>query len=192
MVFSSVVLIWFSGLVFVVFHSFTAAQVCKAWCYQHGLTEPKYRLLYSVVAVLSTAAWLFYVQQLPDAPFYAWDGTMQMLFWLIQAVGLLIALAAFSPIDGLVFLGLKKAKSGQDPFVVQGVYRWMRHPMYMGAMLILLAMPEQTWNGFHFTLVICLYFILGSRLEERRMLAEHPDYADYQQQVAAFIPKIRR
>jgi len=56
---------------------------------------------------------------------------------------------------------------------------------------MILAMPEQTWNGLHFSLVICAYFIIGSRFEERRMLREHPDYADYRQRVGAFTPKLR-
>jgi len=55
-------------------------------------------------------------------------------------------------------------------------------------MLILLAMPIQTWNGLHLALVICFYFIVGSRYEEARMLLAHPSYASYQQRIPAFIP----
>jgi len=118
-----------------------------------------------------------------------------VVWWMLvsaQILGLAVALAAFLPIDGLVFLGLRKAKEGREPFLVNGIYRHLRHPMYTGAMLVLLAMPEQTWNGLHFSLVICLYFIIGSRFEEARMLREHPDYAGYRQRVAAFVPTFRK
>jgi len=181
--------IWLSGLIFAVSHSLLASGSCKQWVYQLGLHEPRYRLLYSTVAIFTTATWIFYVHQLPDTPLYQ---TGNMLWWLlvsVQALGVVIALAAFQPIDGLVFLGLRKAPINNDPFIERGIYRWLRHPMYAGAMLILLAMPEQSWNGLHFTLVICLYFIVGSRYEEGRMLAAHPDYAAYRRRVPAFIPR---
>ena len=59
-------------------------------------------------------------------------------------------------------------------------------------MLILLAMPEQTWNGLSLALLICVYFLVGARFEESRMLEEHADYANYQKSVPAFLPKLRR
>jgi len=40
--------------------------------------------------------------------------------------GLIVARAAFQPIDGLVFLGLRKAKTSNDPFIERGIYRWLR------------------------------------------------------------------
>ncbi|MDQ6996475.1 MAG: NnrU family protein [Mariprofundus sp.] len=181
--------IWLSGLIFAVSHSLFASQRCKQWAYEHGLREPRYRLLYSLTAIIATGVWVFYVHQLPDTPFYQTDG---MLWWMlasVQVFGLLVALAAFQPIDGLVFLGLRQSSSVNDPFIERGIYRFLRHPMYAGAMLILLAMPAQTWNGLHFALVICIYFIIGSRYEETRMLAAHPDYAAYRLRVPAFIPR---
>jgi len=142
-------------------------------------------------AIVATGAWVLFVHQLPDSPLYQTGG---WLFWSLiatQVLGVFIALAAFQPIDGLVFLGLRKSREGKEPFVVRGVYRYVRHPMYAGAMLILLAMPEQTWNGLHLALAICLYFMIGSRYEETRMLADHPEYAAYRNATPAFVPFVR-
>ncbi|MDQ6987799.1 MAG: isoprenylcysteine carboxylmethyltransferase family protein [Mariprofundaceae bacterium] len=181
--------IWLSSLIFAVSHSLLAAERCKQWFYRHGLREPRYRLLYSIVAVMATAAWVVYVHQLQDTALYQTDGVVWLAMVCVQVLGLIVALAAFQPIDGLAFLGLRKAKTDCDPFIERGIYRWLRHPMYVGAMLILLAMPEQTWNGLHFALVVCVYFIVGARFEERRMIAQHPDYLAYRQRVPAFIPR---
>jgi len=185
----SITWIVLSGLIFAVSHSLLASKSLKLWAYKRGLKEPRYRLMYSMIGVLSTVFWLWFVRTLPDAPLYDADGLLRMGLYLIQGLGFIIALAAFQPIDGLVFLGFRRAKMSQDPFVVRGIYRWVRHPMYLGAMLILLAMPTQTFNGLCLSLVICVYFIVGSVFEERRMLFEHADYADYQDKVGAFIPK---
>ena len=182
--------IWLSGLIFAVSHSLLASRRCKQWAYSHGLREPRYRLLYSIMAILATGAWVLYVHHLPDFPLYQSDGLFYALLIAVQILGLIVALAAFYPIDGLVFLGLRKARQGKEPFIERGIYRHIRHPMYAGAMLILLAMPAQSWNSLHFALVICLYFIIGYRYEEARMLADHPDYAAYRLRVPAFVPRI--
>jgi len=60
--------------------------------------------------------------------------------------------------------------------------------MYTGAMLVVLMMPEQSMNGLTFALLICVYFLIGSRFEEQRMIHAHPDYKIYQRNVPAFIP----
>jgi len=75
--------------------------------------------------------------------------------------------------------------------VVSGIYNYLRHPMYAGLMLFLLASPEQSYNGLAFTLVVSAYMVYGSKLEEKRLLAEHPDYLQYQQEVPAFVPTLK-
>jgi len=75
-------------------------------------------------------------------------------------------------------------------FAEHGIYRHMRHPMYSGVMLALLASPVHTVNSLNLFAVIATYFIIGSKFEERRMLVTYPQYAEYQQRVAAFIPHI--
>lgn len=167
-----------------------ASTRCKQWLYGSGVREPRYRFYYSLLAVVTTALWIGFVHQLDDHPLYHADGMTRVMLIALQAIGGAIALAAFRPIDGLAFLGLRSSPQGIDPFIIQGIYRHLRHPMYTGAMLILLAMPQQTWNGLNLALAICTYFIIGARLEERRMLAAHPEYAAYRDTVPAFIPAI--
>lgn len=188
-IWQSAVLIWLSGLVFAIFHSITASNRCKQWLYQLGLKEPSYRLTYSLLAILTTGVWLWYIHHLPDMALYQTDGLLWWSLVFLQIIGGAIVFAAFLPIDGLAFLGLRKSKYGVDPFIISGIYRKIRHPMYSGVMLILLATPEQSWNGLSFSLILCIYFIIGSRFEEKRMLAEHPEYVLYQRSTPAFIPQ---
>jgi len=180
--------IWFSGLIFALIHSLLASQFIKRWCHEKGLVEPRYRLFYSLLAVLLTGAWVLYIHQLPDTPLYAFEGSIRYLLRGLQLVGLGIILASFQSIDGAAFLGLKRASKNQDPFIEKGIYHYLRHPMYSGTMLALLSSPAQTQVGLHFTLTICVYFILGARLEEQRMLDQHPEYLHYRQRTPGFIP----
>lgn len=187
---SSVVLLWLYTLAFAVVHSLMATNSLKTKLYAKGLAVHHYRLLYSVFSMMITAIWLWAICQLADAPLYQVDGMLRYLLYAMQITGLMIVMAAFIPIDGAVFLGLKKAEESADPLIIQGIYRYIRHPMYSGFMLVLLAKPEQTEVGLHFALAVSLYFIIGSTLEEKRMLAEHQDYAEYKLRVGAFIPKL--
>jgi protein-S-isoprenylcysteine O-methyltransferase Ste14 len=185
----TVTMVWLYTLGFALLHSLAAANAVKQRFYARGWQIHHYRLLYSLVGVISTLIWLGLIHALADSSLYAVDGVAKYGFYALQALGIGIAVSALLPIDGAVFLGLKKAEKQVDPFVVRGIYQYIRHPMYAGAMLYLLAKPEQTVVSLHFALAVSLYFILGSKLEERRMLAENPEYADYQQQVGAFMPK---
>jgi len=188
----SILLVWFSGLVFGLLHSFTASNRCKVLFYSAGMQPHQYRLLYSVAGALTTVAWVWFVQQLTDTQLYQSSGLVWWLLLSLQLLGAAIALAALLPIDGAVFLGLRKSPSDADPFVVEGIYKFIRHPMYSGAMLILLFMPEQTMNGLNFAIMVSVYFVVGSKFEEKRMLLEHSDYESYQKTVPAFIPKLKR
>lgn len=188
----SPILIGLSGFAFAIFHSLTATFRCKAWFEARGMSAQYYRLLYSIVAVFTTMLWLWLVYELPDVGVYASQGWLW--WWLVglQVLGGMVAFAAFWPIDGAVFLGLRQAPESIEPFVVSGIYRWIRHPMYSGVMLFLWASPNQSVNSLSVVVVVCCYFIWGARFEEKRMLAQHPDYAIYQQHVPAFIPKMKR
>ena len=186
---NTAVLIWFYTLIFALLHSITAMDSLKQRFYGLGMSEQGYRLLYSVLGVVTTIIWLSLIHALPDQPLYHAQGLLKYVLYALQLIGLVVFLLALLPIDGAVFLGLKKAEKQMDSFIVSGIYKYIRHPMYSGIMLFLLANPEQSWNGLHFAFIVSLYFIVGSKLEERRMLQAHPDYANYQQQVGAFLPK---
>jgi len=187
----SIVNLWLYTFIFGVLHSLTATESLKLWIYRKGIAEHHYRLVYSIFGLMTTGVWLMLIYGLPDVPFYQLEGFGRYVLYFLQLVGVSIVFSTLIPIDGAEFLGLKKPKHQADPFVVRGIYQYIRHPMYAGSMLFLLAKPEMSMNSFHFALAVSLYFMMGSRLEEKRMLANRPDYAKYQQQVGAFIPKFR-
>jgi len=184
--------IWFSGLLFALVHSVLATTALKQRLLQLGVDAQRYRLLYSLLALLLTILWLWWIHRLPDVPLYHLHGWPAWLLMAIQLLGIIVLWQSFRAFDAAVFLGLEPMPQAVEPFHEHGVYRHMRHPMYSGVMLVLLASPVQTVNSVQLALVICLYFILGSKLEERRMLRDHPDYADYMRRVPAFIPHMLR
>jgi len=186
-----VIWIWGTGLLFGIIHSLLATRVCKAGWYAIGLSPRAYRLIYSCIAVFLTIVWIAFVHLLPDQPLYHLQGIPRLLGYGVQLAGLWLFLAALRPIDVPAFLGLRSFPDTVEPFVEQGIYRYIRHPMYTGIMLIMFAMPGQTLNSMNLFLCISVYFIIGSKFEEARMCAAHPAYAAYMQRVPAFIPRFR-
>jgi len=182
--------IWLSGLVFALQHSLLAGTAGKVRALRRGLDAQAYRRFYVVTALITTAIWLGYVRSLPDHTIYAIHGPWSWPLRGLQALGLWISWRALRPIDGLAFLGIRKGDDGPDGFVEAGIYRYLRHPMYSGVILIMFAFPVQTLNGLNLYACVALYFMLGARLEERRMAQRYPAYADYQRRVPAFIPNV--
>ncbi len=179
-----------SSLLFFASHSLLASLRAKDWARRRfGLDARGYRLGYVVVALVSTAVWLGYVHSLPDRPLYALDGPAAWGLRAVQATGLGLLVLSVLPIDGLAFLGLRRRQGPLDDFVEAGVYRCLRHPMYSGAVLLLMAAPAQTVNGLGLALLASGYMLIAARLEEERLIADCPDYRDYRRRVPAFVPR---
>lgn len=180
-----------SSLLFFASHSLLASRRAKAWARRRfGLDARTYRLGYVVVALVSTALWVGYIHSLPDRPLYGFEGPAAWALRAVQAVGVGLLVLSVLPIDGLAFLGLRRRQGPLDGFVEAGIYRCLRHPMYSGAVLVLMASPTQTVNGLAFYVLASAYMLLGARFEEERLIADCPEYRDYRRRVPAFVPRI--
>jgi protein-S-isoprenylcysteine O-methyltransferase Ste14 len=76
--------------------------------------------------------------------------------------------------------------------VTSGPYRFVRHPIYLGGLLITIA---ETWLRFSaLTIGLNLVFVVAQiirlRYEERILEQTFPDYAGYRAQTSALIPGI--
>ena len=173
---------------FALVHSLTAADFCKRRASAAGVAAHHYRLFYSLLALLLSVSWFALAHALPDAPLFTLRGAPEWIARALQITGLVILLQSFRAFDAGIFLGFRPMPEDGEPFSAQGIYRHLRHPMYSGVMLLLLASPRQSVNSLNLALVVSLYFIIGARFEEKRMLAMHPSYADYCRRTPRFIP----
>jgi protein-S-isoprenylcysteine O-methyltransferase Ste14 len=152
-----------------------------------------YRLGYNLFAIVSFLPVLAILAWRPGVQIYRLD-----LPWAAVAVaGQLSALALLAAgvlqTDAWSFLGLRQlTQSGETPprLVVTGLYRWVRHPLYTAGLLFLWCSPVMTTSLLALYLALTAYVIVGSRLEERRLLAEFGQaYSDYRAVVPALIPR---
>lgn len=77
-------------------------------------------------------------------------------------------------------------------FVTPVLYRLVRHPLYVGWFFAFWCTPTMTVTHLVFAVMTTAYILIAIRLEERDLLAAHPEYAHYRKQVPMLIPRLRR
>ena len=73
--------------------------------------------------------------------------------------------------------------------VVQGAYRWVRHPLYFVALLMIWSYPVLTVDRLLFNMLWTAWIVVGAVLEERDLTADFGnDYRKYQRNVPMLLP----
>jgi methanethiol S-methyltransferase len=193
----SVLIITISTLLWAAVHSLLAALGAKTRARQlFGPTAERwYRLTYNIFAGISFLPILALMVVLPDQRLYAIPSPWLLLTALGQFGGVIIIVLGVWQADAWSFLGLRQILSppeqGIEPvLIVNGLYRWMRHPLYTGGLIVLWLMPVMSLNSLALTIMLSLYLVIGAIIEERRLLHEFGQaYAEYQRNVPLLIPK---
>jgi methanethiol S-methyltransferase len=88
-----------------------------------------------------------------------------------------------------VWLEFRRVPYTPVPFVLRGLYRWVRHPMMLGLTIFLWAVPTMTVGHALFSSTMTAYIAIGIMFEERG-LARHlgAPYDEYRRTTPAVIP----
>ena len=78
------------------------------------------------------------------------------------------------------------------PFTTPGPYRLVRHPLYVGWLFAFWATPTMSVTHLLFAVATTAYILIAIRLEERDLVAAHPEYEGYRARVPMLIPGRRR
>ena len=77
--------------------------------------------------------------------------------------------------------------------VVRGLYRWVRHPLYLAMLMMIWSYPDLTADRLLFNVLFTGWIIVGTVLEERDLVENFgDDYRNYQRRVPMLIPYRRR
>jgi protein-S-isoprenylcysteine O-methyltransferase Ste14 len=176
-------------------HSLLASLVVKDWVSRRWpALAPGYRLAYNLVALLALLPLIWAIHAHPGPWLWRWTGWAA---WLANGLALaaLLALASSSaPYDMKEFLGLKawrerrRDAAEHDGLVISRWHRHVRHPWYALA-LVLVWTRDMNAAMLVSALAITAYFVIGSRLEERKLAAHFGDaYREYCRRVPGLLP----
>lgn len=157
-----------------------------------------YRILYNGFALLTLVPLASVTRMTGGVVAFSWQG------WGIPGRILLLAGAFFlfwhgaREYDLKYLLGIKQLQTGErhllltdsQTFSETGVLGMTRHPWYFGTLLLIWsALPEYSVPEFLAAVILSLYLVVGTLLEERKIVSRHGDaYRLYQQRVSMFFP----
>jgi|SRR5688572_18828701 len=153
-----------------------------------------YRLLYNVFSAISFGLILYLMLTLPDKNLYQVSSPWSYLLLAGQAICAFFLLVAVLQTDMLSFAGLRQLveEEGTGKLLTNGLYRFVRHPLYTFSLLILWLSPTVTVNSFIVYFALTFYVLVGVFFEERKLLREFgKEYANYRAVTPMLIPGFR-
>ena len=92
-----------------------------------------------------------------------------------------------------VYYALVKREHPAPSFATPGLYRLVRHPIYLGFLFAFWATPVMTTGHLVFAIATTGYILIAIRLEERDLVREHgAAYERYRQEVPMLAPGLKR
>ena len=111
---------------------------------------------------------------------------------LLGAVGLILAVLGAARLGPA--LTASPIPREHAPLATNGIFGLVRNPIYTGLMTGGLGIALFGASVWHILFWVALVVLLAAkaRWEERMLVAEHPDYADYGARVGRFLPGVGR
>ncbi len=128
---------------------------------------------------------------LPDIT-WSRSAAMTLAQLVLGVAGVAVWLASSRSYDLSRFAGIAQLRGvGEDdeePFSARGPLAYIRHPLYAGSILILLALVRDLRSA-ETAVFATLYIVIGLRFEEAALLRRlGPTYAAYRSRVPALLP----
>lgn len=185
-------------LLFAVQHSVMARPWFKSvwtrYVPQH-LERSTYVLFSNIALIILMVFWMPLGGVIWDFTHPAAKAVMYGLF----AIGAMILLASTFLINHFDLFGLRQVwhhfrgrASGPLDFATPGFYRHVRHPIYVGWLLMFWMTPTMTAAHLLFAVLSTVYILAAIRWEERDLVAAHPEYAEYRDRVPMLVPRLAK
>ncbi|MCU4182185.1 methanethiol S-methyltransferase [Bosea sp. BH3] len=180
---------------FAVQHSVMARPGFKRWWLRFispALERPTYVLLATSALALLLWQW----RPLPETVWSVTNPAVAAALTVLSLLGWLIVLASTFLISHFELFGLKQVffrftgKSlPETGFKTPGLYKLVRHPLYLGFIIAFWATPQMSQGHLLFAVVTTAYIMVGIALEERDLIAMFgDDYRRYRERVAMLLP----
>jgi methanethiol S-methyltransferase len=182
--------------VFAIQHSGMARPAFKRW-WTRIVPEPAERSTYVLISSLLLVGLFVWWRPLGGV---IWETSGWARSAVIALYGFGWALLLYSTflIDHFDLFGLRqvwrrmKAAPYEAPkFYTPSLYKLVRHPLYVGWLVIFWAAPTMTAAHLVFALMTTAYILVAIQLEERDLAVAFPnDYPDYRRKTPMLLPRL--
>ena len=177
-------------------HSIMARQGFKKWWTRvvpWSAERSVFVLMTSAVLIILIALW-----RPIDGAVWSVDGeTARTILWALFALGWFTVLLSTFLINHFELFGLQQAwmhlrgRPHQDPQFHQPLlYKWVRHPLYLGFFIAFWATPRMSYGHLLLSLGMSIYMLIAIRYEERDLIVLFGErYERYRVEVGMLLPR---
>jgi protein-S-isoprenylcysteine O-methyltransferase Ste14 len=181
---------------FAIQHSGMARPAFKRW-WTRVVPEAAERSTYVLVSSLVMIA-LYLAWQPIGGVIWETGGKVRLAVTALYLFGVLLLLYSTFLIDHFDLFGLTQvwrrltgAHYRSPKFHTPALYRLVRHPLYVGWLIMFWAAPTMTLAHLVFAIMTTAYILIAIQLEERDLLdAFGAQYADYRRKTPMLIPRL--
>ena len=176
-------------------HSVMARPAFKRWW--ANIVPPVVERSTFVVAASAVLVMLVWVwQPMPQTVWRVGESVFANALWALQVLGWGTVLLSTFLINHFELFGLQQtfaALTGRPPsppkFYTPLLYKYVRHPLYLGFIVAFFATPNMSQGHLLFAIAGTAYILVGIFFEERDLVAHFGEtYRRYQKQVPMLLP----
>ena len=181
--------------IFAIQHSVMARPQFKRWWTQF-VPPPVERSTYVLLTGLALILLFWQWRPMPTVVWQAASPTFATALVVLSVFGWFLALLSTFLINHFELFGLRQVFNNltgrgvpTPTFRTPFLYKFVRHPLYLGLIIAFWATPVMTQGHLLFAAVTTAYIFVGILLEEHDMIGLFGDqYRRYRQQVAMILP----
>jgi methanethiol S-methyltransferase len=155
-----------------------------------------YRLFYNIFSIVTLIPVVIFSLSIKQEPFFVWDGYLLPLKYILLLSGIFLFVAGAKHYSFAQFFGLAQIKEKNNSMLInetgrlssRGILGVVRHPFYAGIFPLIWA-NDLDVTALITNVILSIYVLIGTFLEERKLIAEFGDaYLEYQQRVSMLFP----
>ena len=180
--------------VFALPHSVMARPGFKRW-WTRFVPQPAERSTYVLFSSLALMLMFWQWQPMGHIIWAIESPLVRAAVYILYGLGWILVLLTTCLINHFDLFGLRQAwvyftgRALQPiPFMEPGPYKLVRHPLYVGWLIVFWSAPTMTVARLMFALATTTYILVAIQFEERDLVRFHREYSDYKRRVPMLIP----